>query len=159
MARFIPILILFTLFLSAKTIQFSEEKYHEALDKSFRKEGNITFSEKSMVIQYKGKEEKLIYQENLLVIEREGKRKEIDLDTQPSLKMFFILFDAIYFERKEVLESYFKTKEENAVQKLNPKAMIASYIDSVIYKKSNQQLIFLEINLHSGDRIHIEELD
>ena len=159
MARFIPILLLLTLFLSAKTIQFSEEKYHEALDKSFTKEGNITFLDKSMEIEYKNTKEKLIYSGNLLVIEKAGERKEINIENKPSIKMFFVLFDAIYFERKEILDSYFNNKTENSVQKLMPKALIASYIDSVIFKKSNQKLIFLEINFHSGDRIHIEELD
>lgn len=159
MFRFFIFLYIFTLFSSAKTIHFSEEKYHEALDTSFTKEGNITFLDEQIEIVYFEDNSKLRYSENLLIIEKDGQKREIDLSEKPEIKMFFTLFRAIYFDEKSIIDSFFTTSIFDNIITLTPLSMVSPYIEKVSYQKTEEKLIFLEIIFTLEDRIRIEELD
>jgi len=153
--------LVFTLLLSlpifAQSIKFSEEKYHEALDATFKKTGKINFLKHSIEIVYDGDETVLIYNGDLLITQKGETKKELDLSKRPAVKMFFVLFKAVYFDNKKVLESYFTINRAKEFVSLVPRKSISPYIDSVSYKKTNKKLNFLQINLSSKDRIRIEE--
>jgi len=158
----IKTLIFSTLFMlnsSAKTIHFSEEKYYEALEKSFSQEGNITFSDESIEIVYFEDKRKLLYTEDQLKIDKEGEKKTIDLSDKPEISIFFKLFRAIYFNDQETLNTFFTTEKLKELTILSPLPLIAKHIKKVNYKKTEKKLIFLDILFSSEDRIHIEELD
>ena len=157
-------LFIFSISTFALTINFSEEKYHEAIDSSFTKEGNITFLDNSIEVAYKDDDAKVIYHDENLTIVEKGEKKEIDLESRPEVKMFFTLFRAIYFEDKALLEEFFKLTVFDGVTTLSPNAVVSNYIDKVRYKKSREsnnskvKLDFLEINFALGDRVRIEEI-
>lgn len=157
MLRALILTLLLSLSLFAQNIKFSEEKYYEALDATLKKTGEISFLKHSIEIVYDGDETVLIYDGNLLITQKGETKKELDLSKRPAVKMFFVLFEAVYLEDKEVLESYFTIREEKEFVSLVPHKSISSYIDSVSYKKTNKKLNFLQINLSNKDRIHIEE--
>jgi len=159
MFKFLLVSILLTLTLSAKTIQFSEEKYHEALDTSFTKKGKITFLENSLEILYEAEKSKLIYSEDLLIIKSKEESKEINLKDKPQINMFFTLIRGIYFEDKELLSNFFNLTNDDKVYTLTPKPITSNYIDKVLYKKTKEKLDFLEIYFSSKDRTRIEELN
>lgn len=157
MFRALILTLLLSLSLFAQSITFSEEKYHEALDATFKKTGKISFLKHSIEIVYDGDETVLIYNGDLLITQKGETKKELDLSKRPAVKIFFVLFEAVYHDNKEVLESYFTIREEKEFVSLVPHKSISSYIDSVSYKKTNKKLNFLQINLSNKDRIRIEE--
>lgn len=159
MLRALILILLFPLFLFAQSIKFSEEKYHEALDATLKKTGKIDFLKHSIKIVYDGDETVLIYNGDLLITQKGETKKELDLSKRPAVKMFFVLFEAVYLDNKEVLESYFTIRNEKESVSLIPHKNISSYIDSVSYKKTNKKLNFLQIDLSSKDRIRIEEIN
>ena len=73
--------------------------------------------------------------------------------------MFFVLFEAIYFDKKEILQTYFMMKKKGKVVEMLPHKNITHYIENVQYKKTNEKLDFLQINLSNDDRIRIEEIE
>lgn len=146
-----------SLFLSAQSIYFKETKYHHALDSSFSKQGQIFFEKNVIKIRYAN--QTLEYSEDTLILTKGDKTHHVNLKKKPSLKMFFILFEAIYFEKEEILQHYFKIikKKDTLRVQLKPLKGIDRYISSVKYQKTKNKLDFLQINLSSLDRIRIEE--
>ena len=157
MFRALVLMLFISLPIFAQSISFSEERYHEALDATFKKTGKIKFLKHSIEIVYDGDDTVLIYNGDLLTTQRGETKKELDLSKKPAVKMFFLLFEAVYFDNKKVLESYFTIKRTKEFVSLAPHKSISSYIDSVSYKKTNKKLNFLQINLGNKDRIRIEE--
>jgi len=157
MFKYFFALVVFTFFLCAQTIHFSEEKYFESLEMSFNKKGKISFFKDKIVIVYANDKTILTYSDNLLIKEKRSDKVELDLRKKPAVKMFFILFEAIYFDKKEILQAYFTLKTINGITKLIPHKSIATYIKGVAYQKKGKHLDFLKINMSNNDRILIEE--
>ena len=141
----------------SKTIYFSEEKYIEALGKTFTKKGKISFLKNKIEIIYSHDNSILTYNGDYLITKKNNKIRKLDLAKKPSVKMFFILFEAIYFNKKRVLKTYFSRKETKGITQLIPNETISAYIEGVHFKKSSKKLDFLDIKLSNKDRIHIEE--
>lgn len=150
-------MLLLSLTIFAQSISFSEERYHEALDATFKKTGKIKFLTNSIEIMYDGDERVLIYNGDILITQIGEVTKELDLSKRPAVKIFFVLFEAVYLDNRKVLESYFSINETKGLVSLTPHKNISSYVDSVSYKKTDKKLNFLQINLSSKDRIRIEE--
>jgi hypothetical protein len=143
----------------AKSMHFSEEKYHVALDRSLKKKGKITFENDKITIIYEGAENRLIYDGNYLYTHKHTKVHKLDLHKNPAVKMFFVLFEAVYLNKQNVLKSYFVVSKKGNTFILQPKKNIARYIKSMQYSKLKNRLLFLTISLGNGDRIHIEEIN
>jgi hypothetical protein len=150
-------LVLLTYTLYAQIVHFSEEKYFESLEMIFYKKGKITFLKNQMQIIYTQDNTILTYRDNLLIKQKGSTKTELDLRKKPEIKMFFVLFEAIYFDKKKILLSYFKFETTDGITTLIPNENIARYIGSVSYKKKGKHLAFLKINMTNRDWILIEE--
>lgn len=153
---FVFLFLLITAF--SKTIHFAEVKYYDALEKTFHKEGKITFTGEQIQIVYDDTST-VRYVGDFLYTEKEGKIKKLDLKKQPEVKMFFLLFDAIYFNKRAVLSSFFTSQKIKGTMTLVPKENISHYINIVHYQKIKNKLNFLEIKLMNKDWVRIEELE
>ena len=158
MFRAFTLLCLMTYAANAQTIYFSEEKYYEALESTFNKKGEIHFLKDKIEVKYDGDDTLLTYSDDLLITKKGTTIKKLDLTNKPSVKMFFVLFEAIYFEKKEILQTYFSIQKKGKAVEMLPHKNIADYIENVQYKKTNKKLDFLQINLSNDDRIRIEEI-
>ena len=159
MFRTFILLCLLTYVANAKTIYFSEEKYYEAVESTFNKKGKIHFLKDKMEINYDGDDTLLTYSGNILITQKGTVVKKLNLITKPSVKMFFVLFEAIYFDKTNILQTYFSMKKIGDTVDMLPHKNIANYIESVQYQKTNTKLDFLQINLSNEDRIRIEEIE
>jgi len=144
--------------LLSQTIHFYEEKYYDALGKTFDKKGKITFAGEKIQIVYDDNTT-VTYTGDFLYMQKEGKTKKLDLSKKPAAKMFFLLFEAIYFDKQKVLKSYFISQNLKGIIVLTPRENVSRYINIVRYKKIKNKLEFLEIKLTNKDWVHIEELD
>ena len=149
--------VLLPFFVYAQTIHFSEEKYFESLEMSFHKKGKISFLKNKIEIVYEKDKTILIYSDNFLIKQKGSNKTQLDLRKKPAIKMFFVLFEAIYFDKKKILQSYFTLETLNGITKLIPHKSITKYIESVEYAKKGIHLHFLKIIFTNRDRILIEE--
>lgn len=140
----------------SKTIHFHEEKYYDALEKTFIQEGKITFAGEKIQIMYDDNTT-LTYTGDFLYTEKKGKVQKLNLDKNPAVKIFFLLFEAIYFNKKEVLKRYFTSEKHNSTVVLTAKENISRYISTVRYQKTKKRLNFLNIELTNKDWVRIEE--
>lgn len=145
--------------LFSQTIHFYEEKYYDALGKTFDKKGKITFAGEKIQIVYDDDNTTVTYTGDFLYMQKEGKTKKLDLSEKPAAKMFFLLFEAIYFNKQKVLNSYFISQNLKGIIVLTPRENVSRYINIVRYKKIKNKLKFLEIKLTNKDWVQIEELD
>ncbi len=159
MFRAFTLLCLLTYIAFSKTISFSEEKYYEALESTFNKKGEIHFLKDKIEVKYEGDDTLLTYSDDILITKKGKKIKKLDLTKNPSVKMFFVLFEAIYFDKKEILKSYFSMQKKGKIVEMLPHKNISHYIENVQYKKTNNKLDFLQINLSNKDRIRLEEIE
>lgn len=159
MFRVVFIFLLLVISLCSQTLHFSEVKYYDALGKTFDKQGKITFAGEKVQIVYDDDNTTVTYTGDFLYTEKEGKTKKLDLSKKPAAKMFFLLFEAIYFNKQKVLKSYFTSQNLKGIIVLTPKENISRYISIVQYKKIKDKLKFLEIKLMNKDWVRIEELD
>ncbi len=144
--------------LLSQTIHFYEEKYYDALGKTFDKKGKITFAGEKIQIVYDD-DTTVTYTGDFLYIQKEGETKKLDLSKKPAAKMFFLLFEAIYFNKQKVLNSYFISQNLKGIMVLTPRENVSRYINIVRYEKIKNKLKFLEIKLTNKDWVQIEELD
>jgi len=156
MFRAIVIFIFLLIPVFSKTIHFHEEKYYDALEKRFKQTGKITFANEKIQIIYDDNTT-LTYTGDFLYTQKEGKIKKLDLAKNPAVKMFFLLFEAIYFDEKEVLRRYFRSENSEGTVVLMPKENISRYITNVRYQKTKKRLNFLNIELTNKDWVRIEE--
>ena len=156
MVKIIFTFLLLFMPLYSQTINFYEEKYYDALETTFNTEGDIIFAGEKIQILYDD-HTILTYTGHFLYTEKEGKTTKINLDKKPEVKMFFILFKAIYFNKQEVLDRYFMRQGSKDIVVLLPKENVSPYITIVRYQKVKKRLNFLEIKLTNKDWIRIEE--
>lgn len=156
MFRYIILSFLLISPMIAKTIHFSEAKYIDALGKTFQKSGTITFAKNSIKIDY-ADHTSLTYSGDFVISKKGNRSKKIDLKKNPAVKMFFLLFEAIYFDKQSVFKSYFDQHRKQGVVILDPHENIKQYITTVRYKKTAKKLHFLKIFMANKDRIRIEE--
>jgi len=139
-------------------MHFSEEKYYDALEMSFYKKGEIHFSKDSIKIIYQNDNAILTYDRHFLITQKGSEKKMIDISKHPEIKIFFLLFEAIYLGKDKIIQSYFTPVKKKGMTILTPHKNISKIIRNVQYKKTGKQLDFLKINLSSKDRIMIEEI-
>ena len=159
MFKVFTLLCLLTYVGNATTLHFFEEKYYDALESTFNKKGKIHFLKDKIEINYEGDDTLLTYSDDMLITKKGTTIKKLDLTKNPSVKMFFVLFEAIYFDKTNILQTYFSMKKKGSTVEMLPHKNIANYIESVQYKKTNTKLDFLQINLSNEDRIRIEEIE
>ena len=159
MFKVFTLLCLLTYVGNATTLHFFEEKYYDALESTFNKKGKIHFLKDKIEINYDGDDTILTYSDDMLITKKGTEIKKLDLTKNPSVKMFFVLFEAIYFDKKEILQTYFSMKKKEKIVEMHPHKNISHYIESVQYKKTDKKLDFLQINLSNQDRIRIEEIE
>ena len=156
MFKAIAIFVFLLIPVLSKTIYFHEEKYYDALEKTFKQKGKITFAREKIQIMYDDNTT-LTYTGDFLYTQKEGKVKKLDLAKKPAVKMFFLLFEAIYFNKKEVLKRYFTSENLKGTVVLTAKENISRYISTVRYQKTKNRLNFLNIELTNKDWVRIEE--
>jgi len=159
MFRIFVLLYILTSIANAQTMHFAEAKYYDALGTTFNKKGKIHFLKDKIKINYEGDDTLLIYSDDSLITKNGNNVKTLDLTKEPSIKMFFILFEAIYFDKKKILQNYFEVKKKGKMVEMMPHKNISDYIKNVQYKKTHKKLDFLQINLSNEDRIRIEEIE
>lgn len=146
--------------LFSKGIHFSETKYYDALEKTLTKQGHITFDGHGKIrIEYENAKGIVTYTGAFLYIQKKGKTKKVDLSQRPAIKMFFVLFEAIYLHKNDLIERYFETSVVEGMTHLTPKGESKKYLSSVRYKKVKNSVKLLEIHLTNNDWVHIETLD
>jgi len=160
MFKLLSVLLIFSSLVFSKDMFFTETKYYDAMGKTFIKQGHIRFDGHGKIrIVYEKDQGIVTYTGAYLYIQKKGKTKKVDLSQKPAMKMFFILFEAIYLNQNHVIETYFEKHDVKGMTELTPKGASRKYLSTVRYKKVKKSMKFLEIQMTNKDWVRIETDD
>ena len=155
MFRLIILLSMLTTLFLANEVKFDETKYINAIDLEVKKKGTLLFDKEFTKLSYSNESTSFKFQkENILQIKND-KEKILQYEENLELTIFNTLINAIYKNDLEKLEEYFEISKEKEKIVLNANDYISSVIDKIEYKKTSENLEFLNIYFTSEDRIEI----
>ena len=158
MKKYILIVLLIQSCLFAEsTVHFQETRYFYALDQTISLEGDITFRESSILLEYSKPEQKLLtfFESTLSIQDAQGYRM-IDTNTTPMLRYFFLILQAIHDDNQTLLKTFFDIQKKDETQQLVPKDIAKEALEEVIVTIHQQQVQSLQVKIKNGDRIAIE---
>jgi hypothetical protein len=142
----------------AKTIQFTEEKYIQALDNTIKKQGTLHFEANKIMLTYKNSMRKLIYENDTLHIQINNEIQTLNLNNQQALRMIFLLIQSIMNDDFTLVQEYFTITIKEGITQLTPKQNISAYIDFIRFKKDTL-LHFITISMTNGNSTTIREIN
>ena len=156
-------LLFFLLFslstLCAKSYDFTELRYSDAIGKFTQLEGKITFKQEGLSIEYPKSKRLLEYDgEDVLFFENE---KEVDLPSVQASNMmhYFDILKLLHEGDETELEESFDIKKHDGKTLLSPKGSIKYYIEHIELVKENNALQYVKLFLKNSDYITINIAD
>lgn len=154
MSKIILFIFLIINIFYAKEINFTQTKYINALDSSFKKYGFIKISKNELILKYSNEDKIIHFKEDNILILNKGKEEILEYDKNIKLQIFYKLITSIYNNNTSSLENNFKVLKKDDIT-LVPKEYIKNIIHKIKYKKENEKLKYLDIYFTNKDRISI----
>ena len=155
MIKFLAITLLLLTTLMAKTYNFSEIRYSDALDKSMTLQGEITFKKDGLNIDYKQSKRALKYENGELEYLQDGELVEISEDEAMKIAEYFEIIILLYSGDKDALNAAFEVREEGSLSFLVPRGEIKEHITKIKLKRSSDKLQMIQLFLSNLDNITI----
>lgn len=139
------------------TFHFKEKRYLYALDQNISLEGDITFRESSILLEYSQPESKLLtfFDRNLSIQDAQGYRI-INITTTPMVHYFFLVLQAIHEKNQALIQTFFDLQKTGEIQRLMPKDIAKEVIEEITVTMHQDQIQSFQVNIKNGDRIYIE---
>lgn len=148
-------LSMFTTFILANTVNFTETKHISALDVEVKKKGTLVFEKEFTKLSYSNNNTSYKFNKEHIVQIVKNKETLLNYEDDLNLTIFSTLLNAIYKEEIDNLKEYFEITKDKEVTILTPNEYIANVIDKIEYKKNTKELEFLRIYFVNEDRIEI----
>lgn len=157
MKRASILLIFLSLHLYGEIIEFVEKKYIDALDFTVRKEGYLEFDKSYTKLTYIKENLTITYKDNTILIKKDTQEESFKAWEQLELNSYFLVVNAIYYNKNEDLKKDFEVVKEDTITLLIPKNILSNVIEKIEYKKESNRLKYLDIYFTNSDRISIVE--
>jgi hypothetical protein len=138
---------------------FSEQRYVYSIDKTLTFTGAISFDDDGMQIDYEMPEKRrIVYSsERLQVFDAALQlQQEVDLRTQPAMKLYMQFMLWLYRGEFEALENYFTLNERNGELHLQPIAPTDKVVRSVKVLRDGGKTRFIKTSMSNNDEIAID---
>jgi len=148
-------LFIFSTFVFAESFHFHEVRYSNALDKSKKLEGNISFVKNGLLIDYTDEKQSLHYVNATLVYSKNGKIVMLDAKSAQRIKEYFDILMLLHDADEKKLEEDFIVEKDVKALLLIPKTMIKNFIKKIKLTKEKNELKSVQLILNNGDLITI----
>ncbi len=150
------ILLLFvTTFVSAKSFNFTELRYRDAIERSIELQGEISFLEDGLNIYYPKKLKNLEYKNGVLIYSENSKEIELNDIQSAQITRYFDILILLHNGDESSLEEMFEVSHDFGGTMLKPKGSIKNYIDSIELFKEKKALKYVKLFLKNSDYITI----
>jgi hypothetical protein len=152
--------LIFLIFLSfssviATTYRFSEQRFSDALNRSIKLEGRITFTETALYIEYDKSHKSLDYRNDKLTYMINGEPVEMDEINQQKVMQYFDILVLLHQGKMDAIGKMFTTEKIANVMTLYPLQSLANFISKIELRKENDILKQAKLYLTNNDRISI----
>lgn len=155
MLKIIILLILLTFSIFAKSFNFTEIRYSDAIEKNIEQKGQITFFSNGIDIYYPETYKNLIYKDNNLVYEVDGEDKELGGIQEQKIIYYLDLLILLHSGDDNVISNIFKISKYEKYMVLLPKNEMKNYIDKIELSRDNGLLKYFKLYLSNNDSITI----
>lgn len=141
--------------LSAKTYNFTELRYSDAINKSKQLEGSITFTPIGLIINYPKNGKTLEYRNgNLRYFEN---NEEISLNNLQKMKIiqYFDILKMVHNNDMSEIQEMFKVENKDNMELLKPIGSLKNYIHDVQIIRKKGVLRSIKLFLKNNDTISI----
>ena len=153
--KFFIFLISISIGLVAQTYQFSEERYSDALDRTLKLQGKITFAQDALNIEYDNSSKTIAYKSGELLLQENGKIVEVSEQEIENIGQYFELLLLLYKGDQTQLQEQFKIVDKGNTTELLPKENLKNYLDAIYLQRLKKQLQRVEFFLTNKDTIAI----
>jgi len=140
----------------AQNIEFTQNKYLSAFDRTVTSKGYLSFEKNKMSLFYKNDNKTVHLTPNKVIISTEKRDFIYDKKDKIELSIFLSLIQAIINDDEISLKKNFILKKNTRIL-LEPKEFLENIIKRIEYKKDDKKLKYLNIYFVNKNRIHIVE--
>ena len=156
--KFLMLILILPMFIYAD-MSFKETRYIDSIDSTRISYGVLEIKEDVLSLVYmKPNKETIIYDNNKMTIQNNGKIKEYLYTRYPHFEYMKIILKSIAEDNYAVLNNLFIVKiSQNAIS-LEAKKKVNKAINSIEILKNKKQIETITINMSNGDKITIETI-
>ena len=155
MIKFLITLLFLVTALVAKTYNFSELRYSDALERTMTLKGQISFEESALAIKYSNTNRALNYEDGELEYLEDSQIVEISEEESMKIAQYFEIILLLYSGDKDALNAAFEIKEEDGFSFLTPKGELKNHIKKIKIKRGTLRLESIKLFLSNDDTINI----
>ncbi len=155
MFKLILIFLLFTSLLIARSFNFSEIRYSDAIGRSFEFHGKITFAHDALLINYNNDEKILDYQNGVLVYMENMKQVEISQEQKQEIIQYFEIIMMLYKGENASLLNEFEIEKTDNLSILKPKGSLKNFIEKIVLLQDKEAPKEIKLFLKNSDTITI----
>lgn len=155
--RFSFVLIFLSTALFAQTYTFIEQRYSDALEKSFSLSGKISFLKKdALQIEYPQKNREILYENGIVSFSENGKLMEINENEEQSIIRYFNILLLLHKGDETLLKEEFLITKTGERMELLPKGYIKNFLTKITLKGFGKDLQEVTLFMQNQDRITIK---
>lgn len=151
--------ILLTISLFAKSFNFSEDRYSDALGRSIPLDGEITFEKDRLFIKYKDSNREILYQDSSLELKDGADILVLAKEESQRMSQYFKIILLLYANDETELAKKFDIEIKDDTSVLFPKGYMKDFLQKIILKKEKNELREIRLFIKNGDRIVISIKD
>lgn len=151
--------ILLTISLFAKSFNFIEDRYSDALGRSISLDGEITFEKDRLFIKYKDSNREILYKDSSLELKDGADILVLAKEESQRMSQYFKIILLLYANDEKELEKKFDIKTENDISVLFPKGHMKDFLQKIVLQKEKNELKEIRLFIQNGDRIVISIKD
>jgi hypothetical protein len=155
--KFSFILFVISATLLAQTYTFIEQRYSDALEKSFTLNGKISFlKEDALEIEYPQKNRSILYENGIVSLSEDGNLIEISEQEEQGIIRYFKILLVVHEGDQALLKKEFSIKKIGDRMELLPKGYIKNFLSKITLKGFGKDLQEVTLFMQNLDRITIK---
>ncbi|MEN8302461.1 MAG: hypothetical protein ABFQ64_00150 [Campylobacterota bacterium] len=153
--RILFLMFLFISSLLSDSFNFSEVRYSDALERSIKLKGEITFEKNSLHIKYNDSERSILYKDSVLTLKENDRTVELEEAELQRVSQFFEILLLLHSGDESALNDKFDMQRFEDKSMLIPKGYIGNFVQKIELKKLNKELKEVSLFLKNSDYITI----
>lgn len=155
MIKFLIMPLLLVSTLMAKSYNFNEIRYSDALDQSIALSGEISFLVDGLSIKYNNSDKSILYQDSTLTFKQGEELIELDEQEAHRISQYFEILLLLHSSDDETLSQKFEVHKDENSTRLKPKGEMSRSVEKIILTKEKKELREVKLFLGNSDNITI----
>jgi hypothetical protein len=155
--RIVFLFLFLNIAIFAQTYTFSEQRYSDALDRTFELNGKISFlKENSLEVEYPQKKRNIVYRDGMLSLSEDGQVIEISENEAQGIMRYFDILLLLHKGDETLLNEQFFIKKSGVNMELSPKGSIKNFLIKITLQGFGKDLKEVTLFMKNLDKVTIK---